>query len=340
MDADILIYKETELAFELNKRRQVFVLVDENTRKYCLPKFEERFGNCFEILEVASGEKNKNIESVMNVWRALFDRQADRQALLINLGGGMISDLGGFAASCYQRGIDFVNVPTTLLAMVDAAIGGKTGIDFEGFKNQIGTFSLPLGVFVSLDFLKSLPERHKRSGLAELIKYGFISDMDFLNINEDNFVSYIAKAAKIKYEIAAADPKEKGQRKSLNFGHTIGHAMESHYMSTPMALQHGEAVALGMYAAIWLSIKYCGLAPIVLQHYEDIYRKVFGAIEVDIMDADIDGIVINLAHDKKNKNGKPQFVLISDLGKVELDVLVQTDDVVEALHSLQSFLIR
>ena len=221
--------------------------------------------------------------------------------MLINLGGGVIIDLGGFAASTYKRGIKFINIPTTLLAMVDAAIGGKTGIDFGGSKNQIGTFTEAEEVIIDPVFLETLPQREICSGLAEMLKYGFIADSNLLNVNLENYQQYINHCGEIKREIVRQDPTEKGLRKILNFGHTLGHAIESHCLTKDYPLLHGEAVALGMLGALWLSVKQLGLDEKVLQNFEKQLPMLLSEAETSLSGSDIESILGYLVHDKKNK---------------------------------------
>jgi 3-dehydroquinate synthase len=228
--------------------------------------------------------------------------------------------MGGFAASTYKRGIKFINIPTTLLAMVDAAIGGKTGIDLGGAKNQIGTFADAEDVLINPVFLTTLPEREVRSGMAEMLKYGFIADPKLLEINIKNYQEYILRCGDIKREIVLKDPYEKGQRKILNFGHTLGHAMESHCLTTECPLLHGEAVALGMAGALWLSVKQCGLDEKVMHDYEKRLPMLLSEAEITLSENDIEPIMAYLVHDKKNYGEKPQFVLLEAIGKPILDV--------------------
>lgn len=257
---------------------------------------------------------------------------ADRNALLINLGGGVITDLGGFAASTYKRGIKFINIPTTLLGMIDAAIGGKTGIDFGGGKNQIGTFAEAEEVVIDPVFLTTLPQRELLSGMAEMLKYGFIADANLLKSNLENYQQFISRCGEIKSEIVAQDPTEKDLRKVLNFGHTLGHAIESHCLTTDHPLLHGEAVALGMAAALWLSVKQCGLDKKVLKEYETQLPQLLSEAELNLTEADMDSILAYLVLDKKNKGEKPQFVLLEAVGKPVWDVEVDYDTIKRSLE--------
>ena len=312
---------------------QVFILTDENVAPFWLPEVAHWL-HCDAATDIVikSGEQHKNLQTVQRIWKTLMKHHADRNALLINLGGGVITDLGGFAASTYKRGIRFINVPTTLLAMVDAAIGGKTGIDFGGAKNQIGTFAEAEEVLVDPVFLSTLPRREILSGMAEMLKYGFIADDKLLEINLENYQDFIHRAVEIKREIVKKDPHEKGLRKVLNFGHTFGHAIESHSLTTENPLLHGEAVVLGMCAALWLSVKQLGLDKKVLQNFEKQLPMLLAEAEAVLSKKDMEPIMSYLAHDKKNKGEKSQFVLLEAVGKSVWDVEVEPDLIKEALQ--------
>ncbi len=317
----------------ITEASQVFILTDEDVAPFWLPEVAHWL-HCDSAVDIVikAGEQHKNLQTVQRIWKTLMQHHADRNALMINLGGGTITDLGGFAASTYKRGIRFINVPTTLLAMVDAAIGGKTGVDFGGAKNQIGTFAEAEDVLIDPVFLTTLPEREIRSGMAEMLKYGFISDSKLLEINLENYQQYIVRCGKIKREIVAIDPYEKGLRQVLNFGHTLGHAIESHCLTTDAPLLHGEAVALGMLAALWLSVQQCGLDEKVMYDYEKRLSMLLSEAQVDLSEADIEPIMAFLAHDKKNKGEKPQFVLLEAVGRPVWGVTVDYDDIKKALE--------
>lgn len=323
----------------LSKASQVFILTDENVAPFWLPETEYWLGceNAVEIV-IKPGEKHKTLQTVQRIWKTLMRHHADRNALLVNLGGGVITDLGGFAASTYKRGIRFVNIPTTLLGMVDAAIGGKTGIDFGGAKNQIGTFAEAEEVLIDPVFLSTLPRREILSGLAEMLKYGFIADAKLLAANLENYQDHILRAGEIKREIVAKDPTEQGLRKILNFGHTLGHAIESHCLTTECPLLHGEAVALGMAGALWLSVKQCGLEAKVLQDYEKRVPMLLSEAEITLSGNDIEPIMAYLVHDKKNHGEKPQFVLLEAVGKPLRDMEVLPVYIKEAVeHTIMCF---
>src|SRR3954465_10098201 len=229
------------------KYSKLFILTDENTGEHCLPLVKEAIGDRpFDIIEINAGEESKDIDFCIGVWKMLIDFGADRQSLMVNLGGGVISNLGGFAASTFKRGIDFVHVPTTLLSQVDASVGGKTGIDIDSIKNIIGTFTQPKAVFIDYQFLKTLPARQILSGTAEMLKHGLICDAAYWNMLKSSDLSaptaemvYISVG--IKNKVVIEDPHERNIRKSLNFGHTIGHAVETHSLwNYENPLSHGE----------------------------------------------------------------------------------------------------
>ena len=311
---------------------QVFILTDENVAPFWLPEVAHWL-HCETATDIVikPGEQHKNLQTIQRIWKTLMKHRADRNTLLINLGGGTITDLGGFAASTYKRGIMFINVPTTLLAMVDAAIGGKTGIDFGGAKNQIGTFAEAEEVLVDPVFLSTLPRREILSGMAEMLKYGFIADAKLLEINIGNYQDFILRAGEIKREIVKQDPREEGIRKILNFGHTLGHAIESHCMTTNHPLLHGEAVSMGMCAALWLSVKHLRLDKKALLNIEKQLPILLSEAEVVLSKEDIEPIMSYLAYDKKNKGKKPQFVLLEAVGKPVWDVEVELDAIEAAL---------
>ena len=323
----------SDLKQTIAEASQVFILTDENVAPFWLPEVAHGL-HCDSTTDIIikAGEQHKNLQTVQRIWKTLMKHHADRNALLLNIGGGVITDLGGFAASTYKRGIRFVNVPTTLLAMVDAAIGGKTGIDFGGAKNQIGTFAEAKEVLINPVFLETLPERELRSGLAEMLKYGFISDAKLLEINLENYKDYILRAGEIKRKIVAKDPTEKGLRKILNFGHSIGHAIESHCLTTDYPLLHGEAVSLGMASALWLSVKQCGLGEKVLHDFELQLPMLLSEVKNSLSETDIEPILSYFVHDKKNKGEKPQFVLLEAVENPVWDIEIKPERVKMSLE--------
>ena len=328
-----------ELKELLADASKVFVLTDANVAMYWLPELEHWLG-CEQAVEiiVKAGERYKNLGTVQRIWKALQKHDADRESVLVNLGGGTISDLGGFAASCYQRGIRFVNVPTTLLAMVDASIGGKNGVDLGGCKNQIGTFAEPVEVLVNPIFLSTLSDRELLSGITEMVKCGFVADEDLLDVTVDNYEQYILRAGRIKKEIVEQDYCDRNKRQVLNFGHTIGHALEAYFLKTEMPLTHGEAVALGMWCALWISVQQCGLREEVLSDYELVKKALLSQVLLPFETIDIDVVMDLLAHDKKRHDGEIRFVLLKAVEKPLVDQRVDAalvrESLVEMLKSL------
>ena len=312
----------------------VFVLCDDNTEKHCLPHVRDSFSH-YHIITIRSGEASKNLKTCEHIWDELTSKLADRKSLLINLGGGVISDMGGFAASCYKRGVDFVNIPTTLLAMADASVGGKTGVDFNGFKNQIGVFSEAKEVLICGEFLKTLDHRQLRSGLAEVVKHYLISDRAaFMSFTQTRMVApsiaVIQKAVEIKSSIVAQDPFEKNIRKKLNFGHTIGHALESYGLTTHEPLLHGEAVAYGMaietYLAAFASLIDEEKAGFICHTLETAFALRHLSIEAT------DAILSIVLQDKKNEAGVIKMALIDDIGSCKIDVEVSADNIKAAIN--------
>jgi 3-dehydroquinate synthase len=307
---------------------KIFILVDENTSQYCLPHLLNNLATEIEIeiIELEVGEIHKNIETCTEVWGALSELGGDRKSVLINLGGGVISDLGGFVACAFKRGIDFINIPTTLLSMVDASIGGKNGIDLGNLKNQIGIIREPKAVIVDTHFLNTLPQNEMRSGLAEMMKHGLIFDKKywdkFKNLKDLNTVdldNLIYQSIQIKNTIVCEDLTENGIRKSLNFGHTLGHAIESYFLEndSKITLLHGEAIAVGMILESYISKEKNLLTNEEFQEIKYIVNDVFEKIEFTPFD--IEKIIELLIFDKKNEFGKVQFALLDGIGKIKIN---------------------
>lgn len=303
-----------------------FILCDENTHQYCLPVLLANLETDipFEIIEIEAGEEMKNIETATQLWEILSEFEADRKSLILNLGGGVITDLGGFVASTYKRGIKFINIPTTLLGMCDASIGGKTGIDHQFLKNIVGTFAYPEQIFVFPKFLETLPFEELRSGFAEMLKHGLIADKNHWNdlisipeISAENIAPYIERSMKIKQNVVEQDFKEENIRKILNFGHTIGHALESLFLQKGNLIPHGEAVALGMICETRLAF----LENLIPENEADFVieniRKFFPYISVS--EFSDNGILSLMMNDKKNSNGKINFSLINGIGSCVYD---------------------
>ncbi len=310
---------------------KVFVLVDENTNIHCLPHFKTLCQCPFdEIISIKAGEVHKTIDTCTQVWRQLSQIGGDRKSLLINLGGGVVTDLGGFVAATFKRGIDFINVPTTLLAMVDASVGGKTGVDLGSLKNQVGVIAQPEIVLIFPEFLQTLEQRQLKSGFAEMLKHGLIMDQNYWNhlcTSPDNSYQQhnIQASIKIKGEIVAQDPTEKSIRKKLNFGHTLGHAIESYFLEATDrdVLLHGEAIAIGMVLESYLSHKLTGLSKIELDEIKRNFSIHFEPVKFSRRE--IETILELLKHDKKNEHGNINFVLLSSIGNAVIDIKVSPE---------------
>jgi 3-dehydroquinate synthase len=314
-----------------------FILTDENTASYCLPLLREKLGSAdnFDIIEINAGEESKDIDFCIGVWKMLIDFGADRQSLLINLGGGVISDLGGFAASTFKRGIDFVHVPTTLLSQVDASVGGKTGIDIDSIKNIIGTFTQPKAVFIEYKFINTLPARQILSGLAEMLKHGLIADASYWKMLKNSDLSkpgadLIYLSVAIKNRVVIEDPHEKGIRKALNFGHTIGHAVETHsLLHDENPLSHGEAIAIGMICEAYISHKRTGLSADELSEITQVFSDLYPRYELSA--ANNDTLYELMLKDKKNSNGKINCTLLTTIGECSIDNICTQEELFEAL---------
>ncbi|RAV30036.1 3-dehydroquinate synthase [Sinomicrobium soli] len=313
---------------------RIFILTDENTNEHCIPVFMGKMPADFtaEIIEIEAGEPHKTIATCSQVWQVLSELGADRKSLLINLGGGVVTDLGGFVASTFMRGIDFVNVPTSLLAMVDASVGGKTGVDLGPLKNQVGVINVPGILIADTSMLMTLPANQMRSGLAEMLKHGLIQDRNYwaafrdlsaLDMNDLDVL--IRDSIMIKNNIVMQDPREAGLRKSLNFGHTLGHAIESYFLQAPEkdTLLHGEAIAIGMILETWLSAKTRQFPEDTLEEITRIILSYFPKVTIE--KEDIAPIISYLKYDKKNAHGHINFLLLKDIGAPVIDVRVPDD---------------
>jgi len=320
----------------------IFILVDENTHQHCYSKFIPKLATTspIEIIEIESGEIHKNLDTCTGVWNVLTELNADRKSLIITLGGGVITDLGGFVASTYKRGIDFVNIPTTLLSMVDASVGGKTGVDLGVLKNQIGVFANPEMVLVDTAYLPTVTPREIRSGMAEIIKYGLTYDVTlYQTIKENpslNIVDLIHRSIEIKNEVVLQDPREQNLRKILNFGHTIGHAIESYFLESEHKenLTHGEAIAIGMVAECYISSKLFEFPTKELAALKELVIAIYG--KVTILEEDFNGILAYLKHDKKNVSGQVNFVLLNQLEETNIDCKVSTQLTIDSINFYNS----
>lgn len=302
-----------------------YIICDEHTFEYCLPTllFHSPLLNEAEIVELESGEQHKTLETCLQVWGALTDTGADKKSLIINLGGGVISDLGGFVASTYKRGIDCINIPTTLLSMVDASVGGKTGVDFEGIKNHIGTTTEPKGIFVNTNFLETLSDRHIKNGYAEIIKIALIADSEFWkelkklkSIEEFSSEHIITKAIELKNAIVKKDLHEQNVRKSLNFGHNIGHALESALIKQNKDILHGESIAAGMIMETEIAqvLKRISVKEQkeIITYITSIYKKIKITKKIEAQ------LLKYILHDKKNEGDTLCFALPNGIGSYEL----------------------
>ena len=322
IDYSIWIGENSLSKLDISTYSKVAILVDENTKRDCLyklPKIENPL-----IIEIKSGEEYKNISTCNFIWEQLTINNFDRNSLLINLGGGVIGDMGGFCAVTYKRGLEFIHIPTTLLAMVDASVGGKLGIDFKGFKNQIGLFHNPKVVLISTEFLDTLDESELKSGFAEVIKHALILDNPlWLKLKNTTFTDLdwediINHSVQIKNKIILEDPFEKGERKKLNFGHTFGHAIESYYLEKGTPISHGEAIFMGMILETGIS----NLSENEKNEIKDYIISNF-ALPYTPKKTYLHKFLIN---DKKNQDGKINFTLLSEIGNCSFDNLFSLDE--------------
>jgi 3-dehydroquinate synthase len=315
---------------------KIIVLTDFNTKKHCYPVIKSILPK-HDLITILSGEKNKNLTTCEQIWQTMTDAQLDRHALMINLGGGVIGDMGGFCAATYKRGIDFIQIPTTLLSQVDASVGGKLGIDFHGFKNHIGVFTLPNAVLIDDVFLKTLPQNELRSGFAEIIKHCLIQDaakwneIRFKDLEEQNFSDLISHSVEIKKKVVEIDPTEKGLRKILNFGHTLGHAIETHFLDKGKDhLLHGEAIAAGMICESFIAFKRNLIDEKTLSQIEEFIFSIYG--KANLKEKDIESIIKLTQQDKKNKGKEVRFSIIDRIGNCLFDIVVSNKEMSQALE--------
>ena len=338
-------YEELNNYLKDNGFSKIFIIVDNNTHDHCLPHFMSKLEtdlDC-EIIEIEAGEVNKNIDTCVGVWNALSELGADRKSLIINVGGGVVTDLGGFVACTFKRGLKYINVPTSLLAMVDASVGGKTGVDLGALKNQVGVISSGDMVLVDTSFLDTLPQNQLKSGLAEMLKHGLIYDplywnkfLDLSNLSLIDLDDLIHASVQIKNMIVTADPYEHGLRKTLNFGHTLGHAVESYYLSETdkEQLLHGEAIAIGMIMETYISAELLGFPKQEMEIIKETFLKIFNKVSIDA--SDYDAIIELLKYDKKNEHGNINFVLLENIGVPKIDCLVENDLLIKAFEYYNS----
>ena len=318
---------------------RLFVLTDDNTRRSCLPLLaRSRALATADYIDIRPDDTHKTLESLASVWQALSDRHATRHSMIVNLGGGMVTDLGGFAAATFKRGIRYVNIPTTLLGAVDAAVGGKTGINFNGLKNEIGAFAPAEAVLVTTAFFATLSREHLLSGFAEMLKHGLISSpevyeplfsLDLTRPDTPEMLSRLEESIGVKQRVVAEDPFEKGPRKSLNLGHTVGHAFESlsHHRHHPV--QHGYAVAWGLVCELLLSHQRLGFPLETLRRFASYVRENYGTFVITCDDYDY--LYERMTHDKKNDADTVNFTLLSDVGEVVINQTATREEITLSL---------
>jgi len=341
-----IIFGKAELIladyFQKYPEKRPIVIADENTLKHCWPKVLGANDNLngAEVIQLDSGEENKNIEVCIQVWKTLLELKVSRNDVIINLGGGVITDLGGFIASTFKRGVSFIQVPTSLLAMVDASIGGKVGVDLAGLKNLIGNFAKPEMVVVDVDFLDSLPEVQLKCGFAEVLKHGAILDRNYwmqatknTDLELTHIKSLVSRSVELKNELVLEDFEDKGARKKLNFGHTVGHALETYFLNKETPLLHGEAVAVGMIVEGWLGQEQ-GITT------QDCYKSIASTILASYKVPEIgteahEPLLEIMRNDKKNQNGRINFTFLKEIGNSVIDQTAPETSILEALTRIQ-----
>lgn len=322
---------------------KIFILTDQTTHDMCLPKLQNFL--CLkgaQSIVIKAGDTNKTLDSLAEVWTALSQGGATRHSLMINLGGGMVTDLGGFAASTFKRGIDFINIPTTLLAMVDASVGGKTGINFGGLKNEIGVFSDSKFVIINTQFLDTLDHDNICSGYAEMLKHGLISDdkhwveLVGFNLAQPDLAQLqrmVAESIKVKERIVTEDPHEHGIRKALNLGHTVGHALESFAMKHGRPVLHGYAVAYGMVCELYLSARKTDFPTDKMHQTVRFILDHYGRLPYTC--DDYPELLELMRHDKKNTSGIINFTLLGGIGDIRINQTATKEEIEEALDFLR-----
>ena len=325
---------------------RIFVVADENSAKLAFPKLAaSKILSDAKLIEIPAGDINKGLDSVSKIWLELGKNGATRRSLVVNVGGGMVTDLGGFAASTFKRGIDFINIPTTLLGAVDAAVGGKTGINFNGLKNEIGVFNEASAVVISTVFYDTLPVHELKSGFAEMLKHALLSDeksldsllqYDFDNHDFNHLLDLLKESVEVKRKVVLEDPHEKGIRRALNLGHTVGHAFESLAMKRNAPVAHGYAVAWGLVAELTVSNMLNSFDSKILTRIAKFVFDEYGAFRITC--DDYDEILELMRHDKKSNAGELNFTLLNGIGDVKIDCTVAEDDVKNALDIYRDFM--
>ena len=336
----ISTHLESELVTALAEceHDKLFVLTDTTTQELCLPVIKNFYSlKHMQIITIPASDSHKDIESLMMVWKGLQEGGASRHSCMINLGGGMVTDLGGFAASTFKRGINFINIPTTLLAMVDASVGGKTGINFGGLKNEVGVFNDSKYVILDTEFLKTLDTENICSGYAEMLKHGLIStetmweELVSFDLNQPDLKQLqrmVGDSVKVKEHIVEQDPHEKGIRKALNLGHTFGHAFESWALKRKPIL-HGYAVAFGLIPELYLSVAKTGFPTDKMRQTVTFIKENYGTLNITC--DDYDELIELMQHDKKNQNGIINFTMLGGIGDIRINQTATTEEIKEAL---------
>ena len=330
---------DLEKFFQQKKYSALTVLVDEHTREHCLPLLGGSVKG-FEVIEVKSGEEQKTLQTCAVIWDRMTQQSLDRHAALIVLGGGVLGDMGGFCAATYKRGIDFILIPTTLLAQVDASIGGKLGVDFNTLKNHIGVFQQPALTLLHSGFLRTLPHAELRSGYAEVIKHCLISDKTMWDViasrtlDQQDWAVLAKHSVDFKARVTTEDPKEKVLRKILNAGHTIGHAVESYLLGSGHRILHGEAIAIGLIAEAWIAKQRQLLSIEELKSIQEYVLQIFG--KVNLTNAQMEASAQLALQDKKNKGNKILCVLLEGIGKARWDEEISLNEIKAALEYYQS----
>jgi len=315
---------------------KIICIVDDNTQQHCLPILEQKISRQVNVIIVKPGEKSKTIETCTKIWKEMMHLGADRHSLVINLGGGVIGDMGGFCAATYMRGIDFIQVPTTLLSQVDSSVGGKLGVDLSSYKNIVGLIKNPNAVHIFPDFVSSLPNREVFSGFSEMIKHALISDKQLWEdikstnpLTQTDWTNDIHKSVLVKHKITEIDPLEHSVRKKLNFGHTLGHAIESENLKNEYPLLHGEAIAIGMICESHISYQKGLLNKKVLTEISDIILNLYARHPESV--AEVNDIIPHTRHDKKNKGGVVRCTLLMDIGEAIIDQQITEDEMRKSL---------
>lgn len=315
---------------------RIFIICDENTAQLCVPKIQYLTDN-IQLILTTSGEKNKNLETCRSIWSTLIEKSADRDAIVLNVGGGVVCDMGGFAAACFQRGIRFAHVPTTLLSMADASIGGKLGVDHDGFKNYIGLIQNPSFIWIDPSFLETLKPLEIKSGMAEIVKHAIIGSRSLWNIiseaksTEDlNWVEVFEENIPVKVKIVESDFREQGLRKVLNFGHTIGHALESFYLASREPVTHGQCVAIGMLMESRIAVS---LDLMNSTDFESIREVIFRILSPEVVSLPgVEMVLPWIEGDKKKSKGRVGFSLPDRIGSCGWDIPVEEKVIIDSFE--------